>query len=172
MLPDSKPTDVPQDVAARDFMLSVCSLGPLHLPSCHSSQFQLNSLSSFTESISVKMAILLNSLAALQFKAGSFIAVIVILIALVAVAPLLGRLAPPRGAPRAFGGHGGLNSPTFTKSRNKYLRHGKEQSPDKQFSFWHGPNHMVSVSGDVARTVFLTSRKLNALAAYGFSYLP
>ncbi|KAI8711753.1 hypothetical protein NCS52_01439600 [Fusarium sp. LHS14.1] len=97
------------------------------------------------------MAILLNSLPALQFKAGSFIA---------SSAP------PPRGAPRAFGGHGGLNSATFTKSRNEYLRHGKEDSPDKQFSFWHGPNHMVSVSGDVARTVFLTSRKLNALAAF------
>ncbi|KAH7253311.1 cytochrome P450 [Fusarium solani] len=112
------------------------------------------------------MAIVLSSLAALQSKADSIVVAVAILVALVAVTPLVGRLTSPRGAPRLFRGYAGLNSPTFAKSRNDYLRQGKEQSPDSQFSFWHGPHHMVSVSGEVARNVLLTSRKLNALAGF------
>lgn len=113
------------------------------------------------------MAIILSSLAALRSKGGSILAVVAVLFVLLAVTPLVGRLVSPRGAPRLFKGYVGLNSPTFAKSRNDYLRQGKEQSPDKQFSFWHGPHYMVSVSGEAARTILLTSRKLNALAGYG-----
>ena len=67
-------------------------------------------------------------------------------------------------APGLFKDQNLFGSLRFTTSRAEYLEEGIKQSSDGQFSFWHGGNHIVVVSGEAARTSFQTSRGLDPTA--------
>ncbi|KAK8006972.1 fungal cellulose binding domain containing protein [Apiospora arundinis] len=74
------------------------------------------------------------------------------------------QIAP--NAPATFKDNSLFGSLRFTTSRADYLAEGIQQSPDGQFSFWHGGNHVVVVSGEAARTSFQTSRGLDPSAGF------
>ncbi|KAF4461258.1 cytochrome P450 6A1 [Fusarium albosuccineum] len=112
------------------------------------------------------MAIVLSSLAALQSRADTLLASLAVLLLLMAVRPLVPRLSPPKSAPQFLKGYRAFNSPSFTNFRADFLRQGKQQSLGNQFSFWYGSNHVVAVSGESARTTYLTSRGLDSLAGF------
>ncbi|KAF5010512.1 hypothetical protein FDECE_3329 [Fusarium decemcellulare] len=112
------------------------------------------------------MAIVLSSLAALQSRADSLLASLAVLLLLMAVRPLIPRLSPPKSAPQFLKKYRAFNSPSFTNFRADFLRQGKQQSLGNQFSFWYGSNHVVAVSGESARTTYLTSRGLDSLAGF------
>lgn len=71
----------------------------------------------------------------------------------------------PAGAPPLHkDGSGILGSQRFTTSRAGYLAEGIKRSSAGQFSFWHGGNHIVVISGEAARTSFQTARGLDPAA--------
>lgn len=70
----------------------------------------------------------------------------------------------PPSAPALYQDHSLFGSLRFTTSRAAYLAEGLQQSRDGQFSFWHGGNHVVVVSGEAARTGFQTARGLDPSA--------
>ncbi|KAK8117712.1 cytochrome P450 6A1 [Apiospora kogelbergensis] len=74
------------------------------------------------------------------------------------------QMAP--NAPELFKDQSIFGSLRFTTSRAEYLAEGLAQSPDGQFSFLHGGNHIVVVSGEAARTSFQTSRGLDPGAGF------
>ncbi|KAK8076025.1 cytochrome P450 6A1 [Apiospora phragmitis] len=76
------------------------------------------------------------------------------------------RLQMAPNAPELYQDHSLFGSLRFTTSRAEYLAEGIKQSRDGQFSFWHGGNHVVVVSGEAARTSFQTSRGLNPSAGF------
>jgi hypothetical protein len=115
------------------------------------------------------MAILLTGLAGIAGQADNLLAhvlaTITIVLVLMAIRPLLYRLNPPSDAPEFAKGHGwSWKAPRFWRSRAEYLQLGKHKSPNRQFSFWYGSNHVVAISGEAARTAYLTSRGLDSLA--------
>ncbi|KAH7123234.1 cytochrome P450 [Dactylonectria estremocensis] len=112
------------------------------------------------------MAVVLSSLQALQSRADGVIGVLAVIFVLMAIRPLVSRLWIPRDAPQFLKQYYGFRSPTFSYSRAAYLEQGKHQTPDGQFSFWHGANHIVAVSGHTARATYLTSRGLDSLAGF------
>ncbi|KAK8022707.1 cytochrome p450 6a1 [Apiospora rasikravindrae] len=76
------------------------------------------------------------------------------------------RLQMAPNAPELYKDHTIFGSLRFTTSRAEYLADGIKQSRDGQFSFWHGGNHVVVVSGESARTSFQTSRGLDPSAGF------
>lgn len=111
------------------------------------------------------MAILLSSLAALPSHADNLLAAMTTILVLMAVRPLLYRLNPPSDAPEFAKGYiSSWKAPNFWRSRAEYLKLGRDESPDRQFSFWYGSNHVIAISGEAARTAYLTSRGLDSLA--------
>ncbi|KAK7960439.1 cytochrome P450 6A1 [Apiospora saccharicola] len=72
----------------------------------------------------------------------------------------------PPSAPEIYRDRSLFGSLRFTTSRAEYLEEGIKQSQDGQFSFWHGGNHIVVVSGEAARTGFQTSRGLDPSAGF------
>lgn len=92
--------------------------------------------------------------------AQSVKALIVILIAWRSSARWLAKL--PNGSPPLWkDGSGILGSHRFTTARAQYLAEGIGKSPNGQFSFWHGGNHIVVVSGEAARINFQMGRGLD-----------
>ncbi|KXJ89956.1 cytochrome P450 [Microdochium bolleyi] len=73
---------------------------------------------------------------------------------------------PPGAPPLYKEGSGVLGSQEFVTSRANYLAEGIRQSITGQFSFWHGGNHIVVVSGEAARTSFQTARGLDPGAGF------
>lgn len=110
------------------------------------------------------MAILLSSLAALPSHADNMLAAMATVLVLMAVRPLLYRLNPPSDAPDFAKGYLSWNAPKFWRSRAEYLKLGRDESASRQFSFWYGSNHVIAISGEAARTAYLTSRGLDSLA--------
>ncbi|KAF4963183.1 hypothetical protein FSARC_8761 [Fusarium sarcochroum] len=112
------------------------------------------------------MAIILTSLTAIQGQANNLLVGIATVLIFMAARPLFYRVSPPGSAPQFLKGYKSWKAPTFGSSRAEYLKSGKEKSPDRQFSFWYGPNHVIAISGDEARTTYLTSRGLDSLAGF------
>ncbi|KAG8167998.1 hypothetical protein KVR01_003687 [Diaporthe batatas] len=113
------------------------------------------------------MAILISSLAALPSHADNLLAAMATVLVLMAVRPLLYRLNPPSDAPGFAKGHlTSWKAPKFWRSRAEYLQLGRDESPGRQFSFWYGSSHVVAISGEAARTAYLTSRGLDSLAGF------
>jgi sterol 14-demethylase len=110
------------------------------------------------------MAILLSSLAAIPSQADNLLAAITTVLVLMAARPLLYRISPPKDAPGFAKGYWSWKAPKFWRSRAQYLQLGRDKSPNRQFSFWYGSNHVIAISGDAARTTYLTSRGLDSLA--------
>lgn len=114
------------------------------------------------------MAIILESLTALPSQPENVFMVLLVLFGLMALSPLMSRRSSPKRAPilsmRAFG----FQNPSFSKGRAEYLQTGKRQSQDGQFSFWHGTNHVVAVSGHSSRSSYMTSRGLDPVSGYAY----
>ncbi|KAH7032668.1 cytochrome P450 [Microdochium trichocladiopsis] len=73
---------------------------------------------------------------------------------------------PPGSPPLYKDGNGILSSHRFITLRAEYLAEGISKSPSGQFSSWYGSNHLVVLSGEVARTSFLTARGLDPTAGF------
>lgn len=112
------------------------------------------------------MAIILSSLAAFPSQSNNLLATIAAVLVLMAARPLLYRMNPPSDAPEFAKGYLSWKAPKFWRSRAEYLQLGRDESPTRQFSFWYGSNHVIAISGDAARTTYLTSRGLDSLAGY------
>lgn len=110
------------------------------------------------------MAIISTSLAAIPSQANNLLAAIAIVLVLMAARPLLYHINPPSDAPELAKGYFSWNAPKFWRSRAEYLELGRDKRPNRQFSFWYGSNHVIAISGDAARTTYLTSRGLDSLA--------
>lgn len=110
------------------------------------------------------MAIILSSLAAFPSQANNLVATIAAVLVLMAARPFIYRINPSSDAPEFAKGSFSWKAPKFWRSRAEYLQLGRDESPNRQFSFWYGSNHVIAISGDAARTTYLTSRGLDSLA--------
>ncbi|ETS80478.1 hypothetical protein PFICI_08007 [Pestalotiopsis fici W106-1] len=114
------------------------------------------------------MALLVGLLDKLRAQSQNQLAVVVVIIFALVLRFIL-RLRPslPSNAPELYKGHNavfGLHP--FSSSRADYLERGVKQSSNGHFSFWYGGNHIVVLSGEAARTSFLTARGLDPSAGF------
>ncbi|KAK5994116.1 Cytochrome P450 monooxygenase -like protein [Cladobotryum mycophilum] len=112
------------------------------------------------------MGIILGGLAKLQAHAGSITIGFFIVLVFLVVKPFISGTRLPKNAPELLQGRSIFDSARFSTSRAEYLRQGKAESKDGQFSFWYGPNHAVALSGQDVRSTYLTARGLDALSGF------
>lgn len=113
------------------------------------------------------MTVVLELAEAVRANPDRAIACVVTILLVLAVRPFVSTLkSVPRNAPNPFRGHGWFGSLQFATDREEYLRAGKQESNDGQFSFWYGSNHIVALSGNTARMGYMTARGLDSLSGW------
>lgn len=114
------------------------------------------------------MALLIGLLEKIQAQPEGLLVSLLVLVSIFTLRYVvrIRSLLPPNTplTPELYSGRTIFGSHQFSTSRADFLREGTKQSRDGQFSFWYGGNHIVVLSGESARTGFLTSRGLDPSA--------
>jgi hypothetical protein len=112
------------------------------------------------------MALLMGLLDKLHAQSQGQLALIAIILFVFAVRLIFRmRSSLPLDAPELYKSHDAIFSlHPFSTTRAEYLEKGTKQSRNGQFSFWYGGNHIVVLSGEAARSSFLTARGLDPSA--------
>jgi hypothetical protein len=111
------------------------------------------------------MALFVGLIEKLQAQSKSILALVLVLVSILVLRWIVRlRMPLPPTTPELYNGHTVFGSHQFSTSRANYLECGTKQSQNGQFSFWYGGNHVVVLSGESARTSFLTSRGLDPSA--------